>query len=188
MKIKWILFLFVLGAMAFPAAAQENKVFKESEITDSLIEKEFSKKKECVRNQETGECIRTRQFVPTLIDQADSPSEETASLSILITFATNSAELTQSARRALDIMGRSMNKFADSDFIVEGHADLSGSYELNQRLSKARAESVMSYLVREHGVERNRLKAIGKGYTELLNTKNPVAPENRRVTFIRIVR
>lgn len=192
MKVKSIVVLIMLGTLALPVVAQQNKVYKESEITDSVIEEEFSKSPPatnvCAGKKGDGKCVRTRQFLPVLTDQPDSTSGQGASLSILITFATNSAHLTHSARQALDIMGRNMVKFADSDFVVEGHADPRGSYELNQRLSQARAESVVNYLVRELGIDQTRLRAIGKGYTELLNNKNPVAPENRRVTFIRIAK
>ncbi|SDW63373.1 OmpA family protein [Nitrosomonas communis] len=192
MKVKSIIVLIMLSTLALPVVAQQNKVYKESEITDSVIEEEFSKSppttQGCAGKTGDGECVRTRQFLPVLTDQPDPAPDQGASLSILITFATNSAHLTHSAQRALDIMGRNMVKFADSDFVVEGHADPRGSYELNQRLSQARAESVVNYLVRELGIDQTRLRAIGKGYTELLNKNNPVAPENRRVTFIRIAK
>ena len=31
--------------------------------------------------------------------------------------------------------------------------------------------------------DRARLKPVGKGQAELMNTSNPIAPENRRVTI-----
>ena len=39
-------------------------------------------------------------------------------------------------------------------------------------------------VVDKMGIGRERLNAIGKGSTELLNTTQPAAPENRRVTIV----
>jgi OOP family OmpA-OmpF porin len=55
-------------------------------------------------------------------------------------------------------------------------------------LSKGRAESVKLYLVQAQKVREDRLTAMGKGDTEPLNTANPAAPENRRVTFVNVSR
>lgn len=105
--------------------------------------------------------------------------------SLLVTFATNSAQLTDDSRHLLDVVARAMHsdKLQPYGFIVEGHADPRGGHDLNLRLSQARAESVVRYMVEQHGVERSRLRPIGKGDFELANRAEPTAPENRRVTF-----
>jgi outer membrane protein OmpA-like peptidoglycan-associated protein len=76
------------------------------------------------------------------------------------------------------------DKLAGFSFSVEGHADPRGSAELNQRLSEARAQSVVAQLVSAHGIDNGRLSPVGKGSTELLNPERPDAPENRRVTIV----
>lgn len=171
--------LSVLGMLVSPVLvnAQDTKVLRESEITESAVIDALAPEKS----------IRTRSFRP-IDNQLEPESNQPASASMLITFKSNSAELTYDAKQALDKVGRALNmdRLAEFKFAIEGHADLSGSYQLNQRLSKERAESVMSYLVYKHAVNPQRLTAIGKGYTELLNKDNPLAPENRRVTLIRI--
>lgn len=48
------------------------------------------------------------------------------------------------------------------------HTDSRGSAAYNQQLSEKRAENALNYLV-EEGVEAHRLKALGRGETELLN-------------------
>ena len=188
-RIKILVTMILLSFSFFSVLAMaQEKVYKETELNDEMINEGLSFKNSggCVKKKENGECIRTRSFRPELNDQSESPSKQLASLSVMITFETNSAELTPKAKQALDVIGRNLNHISDSEFIIEGHADLRGSYELNQRLSTARAESVMNYLANKHNIDRGKLSAIGKSYTELANTKNPTAPENRRVTFIRI--
>ena len=105
---------------------------------------------------------------------------------VLLTFETNSAELTDQARKALDVIARSLTHadLAGLNFAIEGHADPRGKQEENMLLSKQRAESVRAYLVAQHNIPENRLKAVGKGDTELVTPKNPAAAENRRVTFV----
>nr|WP_315597281.1 OmpA family protein [uncultured Cupriavidus sp.] len=109
-------------------------------------------------------------------------------LALLITFATNSTVLTPRARAALDKVGRALQsaELSGYKFRVEGHADPRGSADANMELSTARAAAVRNYLSREDGVAPERLSSVGKGSSEPLNTLDPGAPENRRVTIIRL--
>lgn len=171
------LVVILLTVLSFQVNAQEVRLLHENEINEAAII-------DALAPEKTG---RVRSFRP-MDDQLNPVANQPASASMLITFNTNSADLTYSAKQALDKVGRALNmdKLAEFSFAIEGHADLSGSYQLNQRLSKTRAESVMHYLISMHDIEPNRLTAIGKGYTELMNKHNPLAPENRRVTLVRI--
>jgi len=121
--------------------------------------------------------------------QRDTPGQQAArkpSASLLITFETNSADLTPSAKKQLDVVAQALrnNKLAEYNFNVEGHADPRGTHDLNLTLSQERAESVRQYLITAHQIDASRLKAVGKGDSELLNTANPAAVENRRVTIV----
>lgn len=110
------------------------------------------------------------------------------SASLLITFETNSAVLLPRSKEQLDVVATALknDRLKDFSFDVEGHADPRGTSESNLTLSQRRAESVRSYLVGAHGVPESRLRAIGKGDAELLNTRDIAAPENRRVTIVTI--
>jgi len=109
-----------------------------------------------------------------------------ASASLLITFETNSAQLTAAAKQQLSVVAAALknNRLAEYTFSVEGHADPRGSAETNLTLSQQRADSVREYLVSAHGIAPERLQAQGKGDVELLNRKVPAAAENRRVTIV----
>lgn len=108
------------------------------------------------------------------------------SASLLITFQTNSTELTPAARQQLDVVAAALksDKLQAYQFELEGHADRRGSTENNLSLSQGRAESVRDYLVRTHGIDAARLAPVGKGDAEPLNKATVAAPENRRVTII----
>lgn len=124
------------------------------------------------------------QAVATTMPAARDAARPSASL--LITFRTSSAELTDDAKQQLDVVAAALRntRLAAYRFTVEGHADPRGDAAANLVLSQHRAGSVRSYLVSEHGIDPVRLIPEGKGDRELLNRAVPAAPENRRVTII----
>lgn len=84
-----------------------------------------------------------------------------------------------------------------STIMVEGHTDTNGSYELNQKLSQARADSVKNYCLSEDcGVEQvyasalqEMLQAIGYSYDKPIYDANGEVDmdASRRVSFRFIV-
>jgi outer membrane protein OmpA-like peptidoglycan-associated protein len=69
---------------------------------------------------------------------------------------------------------------------IQGHTDTRGSDEYNRKLSQARVDSVLEWLV-SHGVERSRLVAKGYGESMLLVPSAQTEDEhakNRRVQFV----
>jgi OmpA-OmpF porin, OOP family len=106
--------------------------------------------------------------------------------SVLVTFETNSTELSAQARDALDVVARALQSesLAPLKFQVEGHADPRGKSDANLRLSQDRALAVRKYLVENHSIPLERLESIGKGDRDPLNKSDISAPENRRVTFV----
>ena len=99
-----------------------------------------------------------------------------------VLFDVNSAALRLQAKETLGQMADVMVRYPDSDILVKGHTDGTGSERYNLELSKGRAKAVNEYLIDE-GVAGQRITAIGFGETF------PVAPndtaegrqKNRRV-------
>jgi outer membrane protein OmpA-like peptidoglycan-associated protein len=102
-----------------------------------------------------------------------------------IQFEFDSAKLLPESRPLLDNLVKAINsdKLRGFTFVVEGHTDIIGSADYNQKLSDQRAMSVLAYLASK-GVSKERLKSLGKGSTELLTPDRPDAAENRRVRII----
>nr|WP_288934761.1 DUF5723 family protein [uncultured Allomuricauda sp.] len=67
-----------------------------------------------------------------------------------------------------------LNEYPNAKFTVEGHTDSVGSNQSNQRLSEARANSVLDFLINE-GISANRLQAIGYG------EEKPIAPNTTKI-------
>lgn len=107
------------------------------------------------------------------------------SVGLLITFKTNSDNVSTQAQKQLDIVAGALQaeELSSYSFVVEGHADPRGPDNVNLTLSQRRAESVVQYLVAIQGIPRNRLNAIGRGESEPMFPGLPSAPENRRVTI-----
>jgi outer membrane protein OmpA-like peptidoglycan-associated protein len=185
-KTKTILLVLPFIASAGSALGQSEKVLSEKDITESALVEALTPAPDSAPATVRTRSIRVnRENAPAMTPA--SPAK-TASASLLITFQTNSAQLTPRARQSLDVVGQALNseKLGDFRFAVQGHADPRGDPEANLRLSQLRAEAVRQYLVQNKHIADQRLEAVGKGDRELLNPANPTAPENRRVTIVNL--
>lgn len=171
-----------LGAHAWAQGTSANPVLKGAQVTeDALVDALAIEAPEV-----TGGV--TRGFRPATRSKSDAPAAKPGpgKASLLITFGTDSADISSDTQGVLDTLARALqsDSLAGFSFKVEGHADARGEPEHNQRLSQQRAESVAAYLVNKHGILAERLSAIGKGSSEPLNKVRGDAPENRRVTIV----
>lgn len=178
MNIKNVVLMVSLFSVSLAVCAQNGKVFKPQDITEGAL----------IEALTPNTPMRTRSIKVMPDNPPGGASTAQASAALMITFETNSANLTQRAKQSLDVVGKALSseRLSPFRFAIEGHADPRGAPEANLHLSQARAESVRQYLVKNSHVENGRLDAIGKGDRELLNKANPVAPENRRVTIVNL--
>ncbi|MGI9135367.1 MAG: OmpA family protein [Rhodoferax sp.] len=109
------------------------------------------------------------------------------SLSLLIQFDFDSARVKPESQQALANLGQALQSrdLQASRFAVEGHTDAKGRPDYNQRLSQQRADAVRDFLVQQ-GVQSARLSSSGKGSSELANSDDPLAAENRRVRIVNL--
>jgi OmpA-OmpF porin, OOP family len=183
-RIAWI-GLLAAAALALPgiSGAQSGPMFKSGKLDERALVDALAPPEPEIRTRSIR--VAPGAQAPYTQPRPAAQASSSGSASLLITFETNSAELTQRSKSMLDVMARALtsDRLAEFGFSVEGHADPRGSTDLNARLSQARADSVVDYLVTQHNIDRARLKPVGKGDSELANSNNPAAPENRRVTF-----
>jgi outer membrane protein OmpA-like peptidoglycan-associated protein len=79
-----------------------------------------------------------------------------------ITFDVDRADIKPRFFRTLNAVAIVLNAYPETDVLIAGHTDSTGSEAHNQRLSEARAAAVMHYLVSQ-GVDPNRIDARGFG-------------------------
>ena len=121
----------------------------------------------------------TGQLVPVT-------GEESRSVDLQVAFAKNAADLTDVAREQLDELGAALagGELAPYDVGVYGHTDASGPAEYNLKLSRARAEAVVSYLLERFDFEASRFRHEGYGEERLLEGLDPNAAAHRRVEIV----
>ena len=101
-----------------------------------------------------------------------------------IFFQTAKAGILSDSFGLLDDVAAQIISCAEARFEVAGHTDSDGSESFNQRLSEARAKSVVDYLVNA-GVSADRLNAVGYGETNpvVVNSSRENKAKNRRIEF-----
>jgi flagellar motor protein MotB len=101
-----------------------------------------------------------------------------------IFFEVAKSTLTPASYKELDNVVRMLNETPGLRIEISGHTDNSGSKDLNLRLSKARAKSVVDYLI-ARGIATNRLEYKGYGPEQPIAPNNTEAgkSQNRRVEF-----
>ena len=107
---------------------------------------------------------------------------------ILITFDSgllfklDSYELQQVTRSNLEQLAKTLNKYEDTDILIEGHTDSSGEDDYNQSLSEKRANEVEDFLVQQQ-VKDSRITTKGYGEKQPLQTNDTEVgrSSNRRV-------
>jgi chemotaxis protein MotB len=103
-------------------------------------------------------------------------------------FGTNSADLSDTARRVMDAIAPVL-RTAGHDVSIEGHADQRSStapYATNWELSSARATQVLRDLVERGGLPVEHAQAVGFGSSRPLTTGGTEADfaTNRRVDIV----
>ena len=124
---------------------------------------------------------------PAAVASASRAKPAARALDLEIPFEFNSDRLTQDGKDVLDQLGEALKSdqlSGASSVILEGHTDGKGSAAYNKVLSLKRAQSVKTYLSIRQSIPSSKLKAVGKGATELADPKNPDDAVNRRVRII----
>lgn len=107
---------------------------------------------------------------------------------IVVTFASgllfdfDSDRIRAEAAANLKNLASSLDKYPNTDLLIVGHTDATGTDSYNQGLSERRAAAAASYL-RSQGVSGGRLRTSGRGETEPIASNETEAGQqtNRRV-------
>ena len=97
-------------------------------------------------------------------------------------FDFDSDNIKPTAANNLNNLAASLDKYANSDLLIVGHTDATGSDDYNMALSERRARSTALYLA-NRGVDASRLRTMGLGETEPVASNETAAgqAQNRRV-------
>ncbi len=98
-------------------------------------------------------------------------------------FKKGKADLSRDAEFVLHDLAKLMKQYPEMKLRISGHTSAEGDAKVNQKLSEARAQAAVTFLVEHEGVEADRLEAAGFGSSKPKNADDPMAPENRRTEF-----
>ncbi|WP_310589482.1 OmpA family protein [Dyadobacter sandarakinus] len=97
-------------------------------------------------------------------------------------FKLNSAELSNDAKQELNKVAGILAKYDDTQILLEGHTDDTGSDDYNMKLSKRRAKAVSSYLESQNlPSSRLNTKWYGEAQPKFANDSEANREKNRRV-------
>lgn len=101
-----------------------------------------------------------------------------------VRFDTNKATLTPTAKANLDKLVPVFTQYPDTDIVIYGYTDSTGSAEYNLKLSGERAASVKNYLSAK-GLKATRFQTTGLGTADPIASNETVdgRSQNRRVEF-----
>lgn len=83
-------------------------------------------------------------------------------------FDVDKSDLRSESKINIENLAKTLNKYPDTDILVEGDTDNTGTDDYNLRLSERRAQAVSNYLM-GLGVANSRISMVGLGET------NPIA-------------
>ncbi len=103
-----------------------------------------------------------------------------------IKFDFNKATIKPESAPVLDEAAAMLENNPDIKVEIQGHTDNVGSRTYNLRLSQARAQAVVDYLVAKQGISTARLSARGYGFSMPVASNATVdgRAQNRRVEFV----
>ena len=102
---------------------------------------------------------------------------ETITHELMINFAFDSAQIPAGEKDELQETADFLKEFPQLDIRIEGHTDSVGTVQYNQGLSERRAKSVGDSLIKDFGIEQDRVSTVG--YSENRPLVPNDSPENR---------
>lgn len=122
-------------------------------VAGNLIGKDMDKQaKELTQAVPTAEVSRVGEGINMTFDAS-------------LAFHINSAKISDSYKTDLNAAASVFKKYQDTNILIEGHTDDTGSDEYNMSLSQKRAKAVSDYLVSQ-GIDRSRLTTKWYGETQ----------------------
>lgn len=137
--------------------AVETTPIAEPEVrtTEPEVQQQVTTPKETTLQQETAEKAATRVGEQEVVEQPKATFP-------VVYFAFNSIGIKQSELSKLKGILRTLKENPNMKVTVTGWCDTKGSVAVNKRISRQRAETVKTWLVK-NGIEANRITAIGNG-------------------------
>jgi len=111
------------------------------------------------------------------------PTRAPITLRLMVEFASDSSEVRSFYSDQLAEVAALLQAEPETELILTGHTDSTGSADYNQSLSEQRAAAVKAYILERYGIASARISTEGRGESEPLASNDDEAGRaaNRRV-------
>ncbi len=138
--------------------------------TGALIGRHMDKQAEELRNDLQGATVtRVGEGIRITFDSG-------------LLFAVDKSDVSATAQTNVTELATTLNKYDDTEVLIEGHTDADGADAYNETLSERRAKAISRALVAQ-GVRAGRISTMGYGETQPVEDNSTAAgkAQNRRV-------
>lgn len=123
-----------------------------------------------------------------LVDEVGCPImlTESVNITLYVEFEHDSTTVRPEFFEDIGQIAEVLTQYPDSEVLLEGHTDSTGTASYNQNLSLSRADAVMRVLVSEFGIDSTRIRTSGMGLTQPIadNSTEEGRARNRRVEAV----
>ena len=111
------------------------------------------------------------------------PEKRTITVQLKVLFEFDKAVVRAIYGDELNAVANAMKAHDDIDLVLEGHTDAIGTDAYNQDLSQRRVEAVKTRLMKDYGIDGNRISTVGYGESRPVadNSTDEGRAQNRRV-------
>ena len=112
--------------------------------------------------KQLAECQNKKPVIETVIEKAKT-------LESIVTFRQGSSKVDVSQLPNVERIASYMNRHPESKVVIKGYSSPEGSIEVNERIARARAESVKSILTKKYRIAASRITAEGQGIGDMFS-------------------
>lgn len=134
--------------------------------------------------QDSYKPLESEQDAAAMNKNAQS-QEDAVEVKDRVFFAYDSSELSDEAKKILDVQTMWLKSDPSINITIEGHCDERGTREYNIALGERRANAAKDYLI-ANGIENSRMKVVsyGKEHPIYFGTDEAVVSKNRRAVAV----
>ena len=132
------------------------------QLLDSRKQTEEAIGRADILQKQLSECQNKKPVIETIIEKAKT-------LESIVTFRQGSSKVDVSQLPNVERIASYMNRHPESKVVIKGYSSPEGSIEVNERIARARAESVKSILTKKYRITASRITAEGQGIGDMFS-------------------
>jgi len=121
------------------------------------------------KNEIVRDYLRRDSKLSDLLLPTETVIEKAKTLESIVTFRQGSSKVDVSQLPNVERIASYMNRHPESKVVIKGYSSPEGSIEVNERIARARAESVKSILAKKYRIDNSSITAEGQGIGDMFS-------------------